>query len=1204
MDVALISCGLGLLGYLVNKQDKKYDTSDIYNKEFDDKNIVKIKKYNTNDSDIYINKSIKELDKSYTKKKIDLYNKSLMPDSNIVNGIWRILNDKEKNKKMNDKVNKNINKDLNNLKNIKHNNIESMMNIYNNSTNNQDIDKGDEDMTYSDNDSIFSEDISLNKISEQRSNMQDMQNRQRQKNIEKINRQQQYNDNYISDDNESEENSSYENINTRVLNTQERFMDDIATSLSGEFLQQSVLEDEIEYNSQVNEFESQFDELKFDHKGIPGTMPPDRKMLKTFNENMDVIPESEFKADCDGRYGVTSDMNHGNMVPFFKSTTYGFNPSRDKQMENFATRNIELFTGSDQNPQFKHKQEVKKLFPNEIGKVESVTGLPNFSDYFESRYIPSQTRNGELLTQPIRDTPGLDLGYTQRGSGNDLYRALPKTVDQIRTINNPKISYETPVVPGQKGYNGRVMGKMVQQGPDRYYYNSPDSMLPQVGEFEAPAMYGKFIVNPTNRSMNPDNGYVGPATTEVSKNTPEYLQGQYKNPFKKSSETNGPRNVTHNNRGQIINQESWTPNETGRQSVNYGDKYLGPTGNNKTQGYLLNNENAIPELTNRNMTQNNEIINIKGNYEALPLINFINMIPDVTKKQILLEDNGKKNLTNVSNSIKGYLFNSINAIPDETLRSILTEKVILANTKGNSERGYLFNNENNIADPNMRNISENTIVPGNLSNHEKSYLFNYLDNIPDINLRNIINTIYSSEGLNIKGNHGQSYLVDYDNAIPEATMRQLTENVINLTNVSGPVEKGYLLNYVNAIPEKTMKELTENTLALGSMTPIQRKGYLIDYISAIPDATFREISENNTNILNIKGNHMQEYMFNYENGVPDQTLRNIVENISQLGNFKGNHSSGYIINYINTIPDSTLRELTENTTNITNINPLKMKGYLINYVNSVPDATLREMTENQQNIIGIKGNHNKTTMFNYDNGIPDPTNRNQTENQKNIIGTKGNHNKIKMFNYDNGVPDPTNRNQTENQKNIIGTKGNHNKIKMFNYDNGIPDPTNRNQTENQKNIIGTKGNHNKTKMFNYDNGIPDPTVRSQTENKKNITGVGSAFYNKEYLFNYENGIPDVTIRSQTENKKNITGQKGQGTQNRSRLDYSNAILNTEKEVIAKGRAPVSVKNNLGPTSLFKQYVFNDDNMSENRTYASNMQQGSIKNELYSFTGGF
>ena len=536
MDVALITGGLGLLGYLINKQDEKYNISDFGNDSSDDDGI-KVKKYNKSENDIYINKVVRQLNRPYDRKKYKLHNDSLKPNTNLVNGVWRILNDKEKNKKIKKSVEDTVNKDLNNLKNIKHNNIEPMSNMKNNYPT--------DDLDYSDDDSVFSDNYEYNNYinpnnsgNNKRKNKQKQADRHRARMINKINN----NDSYISEDgtnsydNSTYENSSYEtepNINMKVLNTQEQFMDDIATSLSGEFEK----EQQTDYScNEQSELDRQFDQLRFDHKGLPGTIPQDRKLLKPFNERMKVISESEFDPEDDGRYGVTGDMSHNNMVPFFKSATYGYNPSRDQQMGNYSTRQIELFTGSDQDPNFKHKKELEReqMFPNEVNKTVPVTGMPNFSDYFESRYIPSQTRNGEKPVQPIRDTPGLNLGYNQVGAGNDLYRALPKNVDQLRTINNPKVSYEQPIIPGQKGEKRRVMGKQVQQGPDRFYYNSPDSMLPQVGEFEAPAMYGKYIIDPTNREMNGGNDYVGPAASQVQKSTPEYLQGQFKNPFKKT----------------------------------------------------------------------------------------------------------------------------------------------------------------------------------------------------------------------------------------------------------------------------------------------------------------------------------------------------------------------------------------------------------------------------------------------------------------------------------------------------------------------------------------------------------------------------------------------------------------------------------------------------------------------------------------------
>ena len=124
-------------------------------------------------------------------------------------------------------------------------------------------------------------------------------------------------------------------------------------------------------------------------------------------------------------------------------------------------------------------------------------------------------------------------------------------------------------------------------------------------------------------------------------------------------------------------------------------------GANKQADYLVNYDNMVPNTTQREINPTQPNANVKGNYTAVPLVNFLNFIPEVTLKEILLEDNGRKNLTNVSNSLKSYLFNSINSIPDTTLREIIADKIIIANQKGNSENGYLFNSANAVPQANM-----------------------------------------------------------------------------------------------------------------------------------------------------------------------------------------------------------------------------------------------------------------------------------------------------------------------------------------------------------------------------------------------------------------------------------------------------------------------------------------------------------------------
>ena len=317
------------------------------------------------------------------------------------------------------------------IKKTSNNNIETMTNI------------GLKNNNYSDSDdSEFSDNYS---VSGYKNNLKNKYNLKKQ------------NDLYSAlSDNYSDEDS---NINLKVIKQQDKFLSDVITNLSGsdydsdlDFKQDKKIKQD--QNCNKDSFESQYDELKFNHEGMPETIQNGKQMLNIFNNKINFASQSNFDSKSDGRYNVTGDMTHNNMVPFFSSKTYGYNPMFEKEKENYSTRQIELFTGSDQNPQFKHKKEVTNLFSPETNKVESITGVPNFNDYFESRYIPSQTRNGERPFEPIRTTPGLNLGYNQMGNTGrqDLYRVLPKTVDQLRTVDNPKVSYNQPIIPGQNDW--------------------------------------------------------------------------------------------------------------------------------------------------------------------------------------------------------------------------------------------------------------------------------------------------------------------------------------------------------------------------------------------------------------------------------------------------------------------------------------------------------------------------------------------------------------------------------------------------------------------------------------------------------------------------------------------------------------------------------------------------------------------------------
>ena len=172
---------------------------------------------------------------------------------------------------------------------------------------------------------------------------------------------------------------------------------------------------------------------------------------------------------------------------------------------------METFTGSLNNLDYKIKTERRPLFNPQIGLTWNY-GSPNFTNYYQSRFIPGRERRNELLNQPVRVTPGLDLKYNEisKQGFHDTYRVLPKTVDELRTANNPKISYTPPVIEGMKGERRAVIGNVPKLRPVTFKENDPRDMLKSLGVLRAPSIYGNYDAPSTNRQQTTKAHY-GPA---------------------------------------------------------------------------------------------------------------------------------------------------------------------------------------------------------------------------------------------------------------------------------------------------------------------------------------------------------------------------------------------------------------------------------------------------------------------------------------------------------------------------------------------------------------------------------------------------------------------------------------------------------------------------------------------------------------------
>jgi len=199
---------------------------------------------------------------------------------------------------------------------------------------------------------------------------------------------------------------------------------------------------------------------------------------------------------------VQSTEGHGNMVPFFGGRV-------TQSVYSGATDGIlDTYTGTGKNTFF-HKEEAPAMF-----KPEPATGLPwgkqVETDFEQSRMVSSLSMKNVFPIQQTLVGPGVNDGYTNLPSGGyqqDAIRefALPKTTDEIRVANKPKLTYEGEVVPGAHFITEMgIQAPVKKNRPDRFQVlQAADGSLPHVnttlGQQVASAVYPTNLMKLQNR---------------------------------------------------------------------------------------------------------------------------------------------------------------------------------------------------------------------------------------------------------------------------------------------------------------------------------------------------------------------------------------------------------------------------------------------------------------------------------------------------------------------------------------------------------------------------------------------------------------------------------------------------------------------------------------------------------------------------------
>jgi hypothetical protein len=187
-------------------------------------------------------------------------------------------------------------------------------------------------------------------------------------------------------------------------------------------------------------------------------------------ENPNYVSGDFIYSELTGTKIDTDKFTHNNMTPFFGgSVKQNVSPSANNGI-------LDTFSGSG-SLQIK-KREQEQMFESARSPYGVPFGLESSTDFIQSRINDPRSRAGERPFEPTRVGPAINEGFGTTGKGgfqqyevNEYMIKNIKRTDELRTADNPKLTYNQPVVPGQHFIGGpaSASGEVRKYRPDRFY---------------------------------------------------------------------------------------------------------------------------------------------------------------------------------------------------------------------------------------------------------------------------------------------------------------------------------------------------------------------------------------------------------------------------------------------------------------------------------------------------------------------------------------------------------------------------------------------------------------------------------------------------------------------------------------------------------------------------------------------------------------
>jgi hypothetical protein len=263
----------------------------------------------------------------------------------------------------------------------------------------------------------------------------------------------------------------------------------------------------------------------------------------SLEQNPDYLAEPFLVSALSGQTISSNDFTHNNMVPFFGG--------RVKQNVGPQTNTniLDSYTGSGVT-EIK-KKEVETMFNTGQTPFGNPFGLEDHTDYLQDRVELPRNRAGERPFEPVKVGAGVGEKFGSTGKGgfqqievNQLMmEKMPKT-DDLRTSDNPKLTYKGQIVPGQRfvADSSHDPGEVRKYKPDSFYIDQNGERF--VGAFAQdnqkegtrPVQVMKYTTR-TDTSAE----LIGPAaSTEFGES---YVVGSYRTPMAQQYGGAGFRNA-------------------------------------------------------------------------------------------------------------------------------------------------------------------------------------------------------------------------------------------------------------------------------------------------------------------------------------------------------------------------------------------------------------------------------------------------------------------------------------------------------------------------------------------------------------------------------------------------------------------------------------------------------------------------------------